>query len=176
MSHWAEIDENKIVLRVLVGNNNEADEGESFMNSLGGTWVKTSYNGNIRKNFAGISYSYDDVRDAFIAPKPYPSWILNEDTCRWDAPVAYPTDGKLYEWTEATTSWTGALDTDWFNSNNWSNCIPGPNTVTTIPDLGTSANYPIINGSQANVYNITIQGSGTVQRLTIGTGSIRVWQ
>jgi fibronectin type 3 domain-containing protein len=82
----------------------------------------------------------------------------------------------IYANNQATTSWTGALDTDWFNSNNWSNCIPGPNTVTTIPDLGTSANYPIINGSQANVYNITIQGSGTVQRLTIGTGSIRVWQ
>ena len=86
MSHWAEIDENKIVLRVLVGNNNSADEGESFMNSLGGTWVKTSYNGKIRKNFAGIGYSYDETRDAFIAPKPecHPDKVtLNEEICQW---------------------------------------------------------------------------------------------
>jgi hypothetical protein len=64
MSHWAEIDENNIVLRVLVGDNNEPDEGEAFMNSLGGTWVKTSYNGNIRKNYAGIGYTYDPTNDA----------------------------------------------------------------------------------------------------------------
>ena len=91
MSHWAEIDENKIVLRVLVGNNNSADEGESFMNSLGGTWVKTSYNGNIRKNFAGIGYTYDEGRDAFIAPKPecHPDKVtLSEDTCTWSCPDA----------------------------------------------------------------------------------------
>lgn len=86
MSHWAEIDENNIVLRVLVGDNNEPDEGEAFMNSLGGTWVKTSYNGNIRKNYAGIGYTYDAGRDAFIAPKPecHPDLItLDEETCIW---------------------------------------------------------------------------------------------
>jgi hypothetical protein len=86
MAHWAEIDDNNIVLRVLVGNNNEADEGEAFMNSLGGKWVKTSYNGNIRKNFAGIGYTYDSTRDAFIAPKPecHPDKVtLDEATCRW---------------------------------------------------------------------------------------------
>lgn len=105
MSHWAEIDENNIVTRVLVGNNSEPDEGEAFMNSLGGTWVKTSYNGNIRKNYAGIGYSYDAERDAFIAPKPFDSWILDEDTCRWEAPVAYPTDGKMYTWNEDNTNW-----------------------------------------------------------------------
>ena len=87
MSHWAEIDENNIVLRVLVGNNSESDEGEAFMNSLGGTWVKTSYNGNIRKNYAGVGYSYDESRDAFIAPKPYDSWILDEETTDWKAIV-----------------------------------------------------------------------------------------
>ena len=89
MSHWAEIDDNKIVLRVLVGNNNSQDEGEAFMNSLGGTWVKTSYNGNIRKNFAGIGYTYDEARDAFIAPKPecHPDLVtLDEETCRWNCP------------------------------------------------------------------------------------------
>ena len=105
MSHWAEIDENNIVTRVLVGNNSEPDEGEAFMNSLGGTWVKTSYNGTIRKNYAGIGYSYDSSRDAFIAPKPFESWELDEDTCRWEAPVAYPTDGKMYAWNEDNTNW-----------------------------------------------------------------------
>jgi hypothetical protein len=110
MSHWAEIDENKIVLRVLVGNNNSADEGEAFMNSLGGTWVKTSYNGTIRKNFAGTGMSYDESRDAFIAPQPYPSWILDEDTCRWEAPVAYPTDGIMYVWDEETTDWKAIVN------------------------------------------------------------------
>ena len=86
MSHWAEIDENNIVLRVLVGDNNEPDEGEAFMTSLGGRWVKTSYNGTIRFNYAGVGYSYDEGRDAFIAPKDncHPEETLNEQTCRWD--------------------------------------------------------------------------------------------
>jgi hypothetical protein len=110
MSHWAEIDENNIVLRVLVGNNSEPDEGEAFMNSLGGTWVKTSYNGTIRKNFAGIGMSYDAGRDAFIAPKPFDSWILDEETCRWEAPVAYPTDGIMYVWDEETTDWKATVN------------------------------------------------------------------
>ena len=84
MSHWAEIDSNNIVLRVLVGDNNEADEGEAFMNSLGGTWVKTSYNGNIRKNYAGIGYTYDESRDAFIPQKCHDEAVLDEATCRWN--------------------------------------------------------------------------------------------
>jgi hypothetical protein len=105
MSHWAEIDENNIVLRVLVGNNSEPDEGEAFMNSLGGTWVKTSYNGNIRKNYAGIGYTYDAGRDAFISPKPYESWVLNEETCQWESPVPYPTDGVMYQWNEELADW-----------------------------------------------------------------------
>jgi hypothetical protein len=83
MSHWAEIDSNNTVLRVLVGNN-YGDEGEAFMNSLGGTWVKTSYNGNIRKNFAGIGYTYDSVRDAFIPPACHEEAILNEENYQWD--------------------------------------------------------------------------------------------
>jgi len=84
MSHWAEIDENNTVLRVLVGNNSEPDEGEAFMNSLGGTWVKTSYNGNIRKNFAGIGYTYNLDIDAFVPPKCHDAAVLNTETALWD--------------------------------------------------------------------------------------------
>jgi hypothetical protein len=86
MSHWAEIDQDNIVIRVLVGDNNALDEGQSFMESLGGTWIKTSYNGNIRKNFAGIGYSYDSVRDAFIPPKPLKATGFDENTCQWIVP------------------------------------------------------------------------------------------
>jgi hypothetical protein len=68
-------------------------------------WKQTSYNGRIRKNYAGIGYTYDSARDAFIPPKPFASWVLNEDTCQWGAPVAMPTDGQRYYWDEATTSW-----------------------------------------------------------------------
>ena len=89
MAHWAELDENNIVLRVTVGDNNDpaGDEGYQWLiDNLGGNWVKTSYNGNIRKNFAGIGYTYDSARDAFIPPKPEEGeWILNEDTCIWEA-------------------------------------------------------------------------------------------
>jgi hypothetical protein len=103
MSHWAKL-ENNIVVEVLVGPN-YGDEGEAFFNALGGTWVKTSYNGNIRKNYAGIGFAYDADRDAFIAPKPYNSWLLNEDTCQWQSPVPYPTDDLMYEWDEELTNW-----------------------------------------------------------------------
>jgi hypothetical protein len=106
MSHWAEIDSNNTVLRVLVGNNSDPNEGYDWLiENLGGTWVKTSYNGNIRKNYAGIGYTYDEARDAFIPPKPFESWLLNEDICQWEAPVAYPTDGLMYEWDETITDW-----------------------------------------------------------------------
>ena len=85
MSHWAQIDENNIVTQVLVGPNH-GDEGEAFFNALGGTWVKTSYNGNIRKNYAGIGYIYDENRDAFIAPKAncHNEETFDEATCRWN--------------------------------------------------------------------------------------------
>jgi len=86
MSHWAEIDKNNIVIRVLVGDNNLADEGQAFMESLGGTWIKTSYNGNIRFNYAGIGYTYDADRDAFIAPEPEGNTGFDEATCRWIMP------------------------------------------------------------------------------------------
>jgi hypothetical protein len=108
MSHWAKLDENNIVLQVTVGDNNDpiGDEGYQWLiNNLGGTWVKTSYNGNIRKNFAGIGHTYDLTRDAFIAPKPYNSWVLNEQTCNWDAPISKPQDNNRYIWNEQTLLW-----------------------------------------------------------------------
>lgn len=83
MSHWAELDENNIVIRVLVGDNNEADEGEAFMNSLGGVWLKTSYNSTIRKNFAGAGMSYDENLDAFIPIQCHDAAVLDETTARW---------------------------------------------------------------------------------------------
>jgi len=81
--------------------------GIDFLTKLTGwaIWKQTSYNRNFRKNFAGIGYTYDETRDAFISPKPFNSWILNEDTCLWNAPVAYPTDGKKYTWNELTLAW-----------------------------------------------------------------------
>lgn len=115
MAHFAQLDENNLVLQVIVVHNNEcldADGNESeaigvaFCQSLlGGVWKQTSYNGNIRKNYAGIGYTYDAGRNAFIAPKPFASWVLNEDTCTWNSPVPRPTDGNRYTWDEATTSW-----------------------------------------------------------------------
>jgi hypothetical protein len=108
MSHWAELDENNIVLRITVGDNNDpaGDEGHQWLiDNLGGNWIKTSYNGNIRKNYAAIGYTYDEERDAFILPKPYASWILNEETCQWQAPTPRPNDEGIYNWNESTLSW-----------------------------------------------------------------------
>jgi hypothetical protein len=89
MSHFAEVDENNLVLRVVVGDNNDkkGDEGYSWLiENLGGTWIKTSYNGTIRKNFAGIGFTYDENRDAFIAPQPSEDAVLDEETCQWVLP------------------------------------------------------------------------------------------
>lgn len=108
MAHFAEIDENGVVLRVLVVPDAQEHRGQEFLADdlgLGGTWVQTSYNARIRKNYAGIGMTYDAERDAFIAPQPYASWILNEETCHWEAPVPYPTDGVMYSWNEETTDW-----------------------------------------------------------------------
>lgn len=120
MAHFAELDENNIVLRVIVVANSDTanDEGaevESIgvtfcKNLLGGRWVQTSYNNTFRKNLAGINYTYDSNRDAFIPPKPYASWLLNEESCQWTSPMAYPIDGKIYQWDEPTTSWVEAVN------------------------------------------------------------------
>lgn len=115
MAHFAKLDENNIVIHVSVVNNEnllkdgveDEQTGIDYLIGVhgGGTWKQTSYNNNIRKNYAGIGYTYDEVKDAFIPPKPFPSWVLNEETCNWDAPVAYPEDGKMYQWDEETQTW-----------------------------------------------------------------------
>ena len=105
MAHFAEIDSQNIVQRVIVVPDSEEANGAAWCaNLLGGSWVQTSYNGRIRKNYAGIGFTYDATRDAFIPPKPYPSWVLNEATCRWDAPVPMPPGGP-WVWDESTESW-----------------------------------------------------------------------
>ena len=115
MAHFAQIDENNVVLQVIVVNNSDClDEsggeseavGVAFCQSLlGGNWRQTSYNGNMRKNYAGIGFQYDSTRDAFIPPQQYASWLLDEQTCLWNAPTPMPTDDKQYRWDEPTTSW-----------------------------------------------------------------------
>ena len=117
MAHFAEV-KNGIVERVLVTDNNDpnGDEGYAWLvANFGGTWVKTSYNTYagqhlrggqpLRKNYAGIGYVYDAERDAFYAPQPFPSFILNEETCIWEAPIPYPEDGKKYLWDESVVNW-----------------------------------------------------------------------
>ena len=108
MAHWAELDNNNKVIRITVGDNEDpnGDEGYQWLiDNLGGTWVKTSYNHNIRKNYAIIGGTYDDERDAFIALQPYPSWTLNEETCRWQAPTPIPTEEGNWMWVEEDLSW-----------------------------------------------------------------------
>jgi hypothetical protein len=102
MSHFAKIDSNNIVTEVIVA---EAEFFDTFVDSSPGIWIETSYNGTIRKNYAGIGMTYDSTRDAFIPPKLYASWTLNESTCQWEPPVAYPDTSKEYRWNEDTTSW-----------------------------------------------------------------------
>ena len=101
MAHYAKV-ENNIVTQVLVA---EAEFFDTFVDTSPAEWVQTSYNSNIRKNFAGIGFTYDSVRDAFISQQPYPSWTLVEATCQWEAPVSYPTDDQTYTWDEETQAW-----------------------------------------------------------------------
>jgi hypothetical protein len=113
MAHFAEVDENGVVQRVLVVPDTQEHRGHEFLADdlgLGGTWVQTSYNSRIRKNYAGIGMTYDADRDAFIAPQPHASWILNEDTCQWESPVPFPTDGLMYIWNEETTDWEATVN------------------------------------------------------------------
>ena len=116
MAHFAKIDENNIVQQVIVVTNEDCGNlefpeseivGQTFLNSIGltGTWKQTSYNSNFRKNYAGIGNIFDEDRNAFIGTTPFPSWILNEDTCQWESPIERPTDGNLYRWNEDEQSW-----------------------------------------------------------------------
>lgn len=121
MAHWAEIDENSRVIRVIVTSNDDTNEGHDWLvENLGGNWIKTSYNTHggvhndggtpFRKNFAATGYTYDEEKDAFIPPKKYESWSLNEETCLWEPPAAYPEDGQRYVWNEDTLSWDPATE------------------------------------------------------------------
>lgn len=115
MAHFAKLDENNVVVAVLVGRQEDDGQEEALSARTGDTYKQTSYNTikgvhvlggtPFRKNFAGIGYVYDAQRDAFIPPKPYASWVLNEETCLWDAPTPIPTDGQAHQWNEETTSW-----------------------------------------------------------------------
>ena len=121
MAHFAKIGLNNEIISVEVvdnndlldSNNNEVESiGIDFLTQLCGwaIWKQTSYNGTFRKNYAGIGYTYDSVRDAFIPPQPFYSWILNEDTCQWESPVPYPDDDKMYNWDEDITNWVAAVE------------------------------------------------------------------
>ena len=126
MAHFAQIDGNNVVTQVIVVANKDAADangvekeyiGAAFCEKLfGGTWKQTSYNGNIRKNYAGIGYTYNADIDAFVPPKPFASWVLNNDTAQWEAPVPMPDDGQKYSWNEATGSWI-AVEMETENGN-----------------------------------------------------------
>jgi len=115
MAHFAKIDENNIVTQVVVVDNKDTSDASGVEKEhigaahlekiLGGTWKQTSYNGNMRKNYAGIGYTYRSDIDAFVAPQPFASWILNNDTAQWELPVSMPTDGKMYSWDESIVNW-----------------------------------------------------------------------
>ncbi len=114
MAHFTKLDDNNMVLDVNVVNNavldpnDEEASGIIFLTEWSGgytNWKQTSYNETFRKNYAGIGYYYDENLDAFIPPKPFNSWILNLETCRWEAPIPYPTDGKIYYWSEQDLEW-----------------------------------------------------------------------
>jgi hypothetical protein len=116
MAHFAKIGLNSKVIEVQVISNEVLKDsngveqevnGIDFLTKLTGypIWKQTSYNNSIRKNYAGIGYTYDETRDAFISPKPFNSWILNEDTCKWESPIAKPQDNNLYSWNESILSW-----------------------------------------------------------------------
>jgi hypothetical protein len=111
MAHFAKIEDN-IVTQVLVVPDNAEDRGQDYLANdlgLGGTWVQTSYNARIRKNYAGIGFTYDPVNDWFVAPQPFPSWSLDENA-QWQAPVAYPTDGVMYVWNEDNKDWQATVN------------------------------------------------------------------
>jgi len=111
MAHFAELNENNIVLRVVVVDDDYEADGENWCNNFfGGTWKQTSYNETIRKNYAGIGFIYDETRDAFIPISPFNSWVLNEDTCKWQSPIPYPDDDKNYTWNEDIINWASVTE------------------------------------------------------------------
>jgi len=127
MAHFAKLDQDGVVLAVHVVVNDvisidgqESEQaGIDFLTDLYGHsfWKQTSYNGSFRKNYAGVGHIYDYARDAFIPPKPFNSWVLNEDTCDWEAPIPCPNDDKAYNWSELTTSWVEYPDDRTYSTN-----------------------------------------------------------
>jgi hypothetical protein len=115
MAHYAFLDENNIVTEVITGRNeDEVVDGISDWEAAYGeirnqVCKRTSYNNNYRKNYAGVGFYFDEARDAFIAPKPYDSWVLDEETCQWQAPTLHPTDGLIYQWVEADLNWQAVI-------------------------------------------------------------------
>lgn len=115
MSHFAKLDENNMVVFVTRGRQEDDGKEQELSDRTGDRYVQTSYNTRggvhinggtpLRKNYAGIGFTYDETRDAFIPPQPYASWVLNEETCLWESPVPYPADGQMYRWDEATVAW-----------------------------------------------------------------------
>jgi hypothetical protein len=120
MAHFAQLDENNVVTQVIVVANSDTSDasgvekehiGAAFCERLfGGVWKQTSYNGNKRKNYAGIGYTYREDIDAFVPPQPYASWVLNETTAQWEAPVAMPDNGGMYTWDEDNQAWVEVQD------------------------------------------------------------------
>lgn len=107
MAHFAELDASNNVLRVIVVHDSLESQGAQWCHdTFGGTWIQCSYNARIRKNYPGAGFTYDPTRDAFIPPQPFPSWTLDEATCRWNPPVPMPDDGQAYVWDESQQAWT----------------------------------------------------------------------
>ena len=162
MSHFALVNARGIVEQVIVA---EQDVIDSGLFGHPASWVQTSYNTYggqhpegrpLRKNYAGVGFKYDADLDAFIPPKPFASWLLNEDTCLWEAPVAMPTDGKIYSWDEATTSWVEVV---------------APEEVmveATVEEVAAPAETVVADGS---VETITISSTEPTINLDLGTGS-----
>ena len=116
MAHFAKLNDSNVVESVIAVHNNELlvdgveseEKGLAFVYNLFGdssTWIQTSYHGNLRKNYAGVGHIHDEGRDAFIGLQDFPSWVLNEETCQWEAPSPYPDDGQMYHWNESNQEW-----------------------------------------------------------------------
>ena len=169
MAHYAKVNSQGIVEQVIVAEQDVIDSG-LFGNPTG--WVQTSYNTHggvhanggtpLRKNYAGIGYTYDIIRDAFIPPKPFASWTLNEDTCLWDSPVAMPTDGKIYSWDESQLNWVEVV----IPETPVEAVVEAPAEVVIPAETNDTATL-----TESNVDTITLSSVEPTISLDLGTGS-----